>query len=1714
MSLEKRPYVGTWTLNNQQLVQHTPDALVYVNGDTSVPGCAKCNGKINLQKFITEVSVDGGTEPGSASATMSLSIPLHHTDSFARDAKFILRPGLEVHVYMRGYFPVKGLYANLAEAQSKSTLSASAETTQATAKPARSPKSKEPRKPDGSTYQRSDLGDPTKWTSSQKAEADTTLAMMQTMHQYLTQQGFDGVEIQIVPNGGVSDHGHVENSAHYSGKAVDPKIYYRNSRGERVEVPKSIQWGSVRKLQDTGYFPPGGVGMYLKANQRPNANPVWTGAVHFDSAGKRAWVWMGGNPLSGAEKRAWLKAMEYNIEDKPAPDRSVNTWKANLAGEYFDEPEVTKGFQSPQIDPNTGEPVTGIASPSLLEELGLSGQGIEDALAYPYYHVFHGVMTEVNHSYSGGVSSISINCASMLHFWQYHNMSTNASAFGARPTNSKNKMSLVGNNFTGMHPYAIMYSLHYDMAGAAGGIGYALSAKSNQSTVTQGNESLFSLNVRYWEQRFRKGTKLRMHGATGDLFSTMAAAWLSRKSSGALSGALRARYNSPKSFSGTKIGEEMALTGLFAGKNRRNAIDATKFADLSKPGAGKNAYKFQINILEMQAFVSNIGDWGQVNLFESTYESKLDIANKVCEITGFEFYQDVDGDFVFKPPMWNLDTSSSRVYRIEDIDIINIAFSEKEPQVTYMTVKGSHFKNIQGTGLENEWGVRGQYIDYRLVAQFGWRPGSYETNYFNDPKSMFFAAVNRMDVMNVGVSSASVTIPVRPELRPGYPVYIPFLDCFYYCNSFSHSHSTGGQCTTTLQLVGKRAKFYAPGETSSGRSGISAIKLGDTKLPERPLGVLGQDGKPRMSGFPNVVMALDPTAINPLFFVVGTDIENISDPRVVKYLLQTAVDQGIIYEEPIQAGDSRKSYSMRRTTVKPDASTDGESTEVRFFFDENDLQQDTVSGSNVNIMAAAVRYQKLLAASSKQDTETLTSQAQTQGQINNIYAQIAEIRRNPEYATESSQGAALIRQVEALQQKALNLTKSLEQSVVVSQAAKTALEDSWRDPKTGGGVSVLLQVLEQTSEAYRSSANFQGREDLSSTINLLDMLSDKKATFSNGQQPGQYRYYSASHPDVKDQGPPSIQYDGSKKVIVDGPPASILPREEGQQPPTVSMYHKYPTAPYAGAAIPEAELRPGVPQAGIRILTGNPKKPRGEVLATSEITEIGFTVQDVSVVKNVTSASTRSLVSGVGRVAERSIAHLLEVASASPSDTIQSVYERSWASLKSKGQAGLDAMVSAAESSSPPVDLVVSGSFFDFPSIISVGRSQVDSSKSLDHYKFQGSDGTVELGQSISNKPIAVFLQALTRALSRVFRLQVQQLLREADRLLSESPKDTREAVISAFNTGLAIGTPSRSTSKGLITKVLSKSEQTYSPVFPVSDSKGYNVVGSYRYGRGVDIDPNGVFDQLHKHDIFSLLDKDLVDQILRTFVQGDWHKIKVPAMKEVPLGNGKKKVVPITEAPKSAADAAKYLNEEALRQLRAANLSDKQILDFSPALQKGTAPNQLDFSLANYFADTKLDGLQKVPVINAAYSLADLNFQQAGHVCDCKAAEANVLISAFGQEQFVSLAQAGNPAHEGLGSDPSDAATRWVATQSGLAAAQWETQQQALRGQVLDASGSHVVSRTAEAFGIDTPGQERDSLFDRGDDQVERARLRVLQEKSRADAQIHNLSDDSGEVS
>lgn len=849
-NVENRPYAGNWRLNQTQVVKVTPDLLVYINGDLTIPGCPSCNGRINVQEFVTAASIDAGVDPTSHSASITLSLPKVQGEQAFVDGKNILRPGLEVHIFMRGYFPVQGQFQHLTD---------------------------------------------------QQGDADD--------------------------------------------------------------------------------------------------------------------------------------------EDQLAFD------------------------------------LTKYAS-------------------FPYYPVFHGVVTQSVYEYSDGFYTGSLSCASLLHFWQYQNITSNAAFFGARPRNSPGKSSLFGHNFNNMHPYGIIYTLYRDTAGAAMAVEFALDEQSNIDAVTSdGSQQLFDQVALYWEQRFKTRVfSLRMYGVNGQLFNAAQQAFLSSASNRDLEKLLSNNiYSDPETtrsesdpFSSRfSVAKALGLAG--------GGLDLTYAPFINQDGEPAN-----LSILDMFAFNQDIAEVGTVQLFETTYQTKMEVAQQVQEVTGFELYQDVDGDLVFKPPFYNLDTSTNRFYRLEDIDIISMNCTEKEPEATYISVRGSWFKGLTGvvpnTGAT---GKRGLYIDYKLVAQFGWRPASLEVSYTTDPRILFYVGMARLDRLNVDVNSATATIPYRPELRPGYPVYVPFLDCYYYLQSFSHSFAFGAQCTTSLNLTCRRAKFNPPaefGEIPEGKSAIDLVRLDRPDFPRRRIEGYNKEGIPRNFGFPNVVLALDPAKANPQFFPVGAGLDFITSEERVEGLFQY-LREDIAAQTP-QIFEVAQQYADDDGRVLASVPTEEVTYLLRLGngetipFNLEDLKQDFGDLQSIR--------------QSIQDTENALRSKQNEVQ--------ALIQKENTLQDRGSNRAAA-------EQELLRLTGQLQNERERLQA-EIGDEGSANQNKLVAVVTALQKF--RGSPARRKIDGLPG-SDVKATY--FDTLLNLKSQYMLDDLPGRYRYYSCSHPDPAQQGQPVVLFD-------------------------------------------------------------------------------------------------------------------------------------------------------------------------------------------------------------------------------------------------------------------------------------------------------------------------------------------------------------------------------------------------------------------------------------------------------------------------------------------------------------------------------------------------------------------------------------------------------------
>lgn len=439
-----------------------------------------------------------------------------------------------------------------------------------------------------------------------------------------------------------------------------------------------------------------------------------------------------------------------------------------------------------------------LLTPMMEVEIFAKGYFLVEGLPQ-YYPIFWGLITEISESYSNGEHTFTVNCADILKWWEVCLMNVNpAFTQGGGQLES----SLFGNVLFGSNPYDMIWSLAQqafgDVVVGTGG----LMAFYKEASATQAQAFKNTLNdiMIYWQQRFTKiRSNLMLYGTAGT----------------AVRGdVLQAAYS--KGGAGKH----------FASQNVRQA------------NGGDNASQMVFDPTDpnVTAFRTQFSQAGQVNFWQAEFQSKLEIANLCKEAIGYEFYMDSTGDIVFKPPFYNLDILENKpVSWIQDIDIISWDLSESESEVvTQVQIKGSFGGNIDyGFGEEATPGT--SVTDYHLLRKYGWRPRSIDSTFLGSPLLMFYTGLDMIDRFNAKRWSGSLSIPLRPEVRMGFPIYLAPKDQIWYVQGVSHSIPFGGEATTNLSLTAKRGKFLAP-------KGIGAINM--TSYGGGGGGIPAEAGKP------------------------------------------------------------------------------------------------------------------------------------------------------------------------------------------------------------------------------------------------------------------------------------------------------------------------------------------------------------------------------------------------------------------------------------------------------------------------------------------------------------------------------------------------------------------------------------------------------------------------------------------------------------------------------------------------------------------------------------------------------------------------------------------------------------------------------------------------------------------------------------------------------
>ena len=222
---------------------------------------------------------------------------------------------------------------------------------------------------------------------------------------------------------------------------------------------------------------------------------------------------------------------------------------------------------------------------------------------------------------------------------------------------------------------------------------------------------------------------------------------------------------------------------------------------------------------------------GSIELLQSQITSRLARIQAMVECIGWEGYQDLDGSVVIKPPLYNLDcTLTDRdgpnpfvINLPEVIGTESEVEDESQVRLTRSTVHGLLGSTPVIENCDNLV-PHTTFFDPGLIRQFGIRsePSKQVRFLANNANALYAYAVSEMTKINKRWRTYTVTIPMRPELRVGFPIYIPHLDIYAYLENISWNYQRGGTCTMTLsgtnvryrELFAKEKTTHVPGEAA------------------------------------------------------------------------------------------------------------------------------------------------------------------------------------------------------------------------------------------------------------------------------------------------------------------------------------------------------------------------------------------------------------------------------------------------------------------------------------------------------------------------------------------------------------------------------------------------------------------------------------------------------------------------------------------------------------------------------------------------------------------------------------------------------------------------------------------------------------------------------------------------------------------------------------
>ena len=441
-----------------------------------------------------------------------------------------------------------------------------------------------------------------------------------------------------------------------------------------------------------------------------------------------------------------------------------------------------------------------------------------------YYRVFKGLITNVSHSDTGTSVQISVSCLGMLHFLDLMYVDLGPASL----TNSPLGPTAYNTNQYAMNPYQILADTFLRAVTPEG-----FQLASIQQDNIQNNTS-------DWADAVRAGYINRWQIVLTNIMRDVRILGYTVQDAAGLTTAGGEGYD-PSIYHETFTKESEDAVGQMAFNMRSAQNSRVPQKSLVDQKMDANFY---VDIMRKYLPDYSIGN---IQLVGGKIVSRTERLRTVVNLIGYEGYQDLDGAIIFKPPFYNLDVNNDNLGTLPNLSgsatsgtsgalsaasyirsnanpfVVYLSEIENETEtedegnvrVTRMQIQPDWLSNFHFGSASNILPVA-DHIDIPKLAKFGLREQPpRQLSYLGEADKiwMYAYAVSELNRANRGYRTYSFTIPIRPELRLGFPMYIPHRDMYGYINSINITYQQGGTATMHIALDTLRKRLLVPGYT-------------------------------------------------------------------------------------------------------------------------------------------------------------------------------------------------------------------------------------------------------------------------------------------------------------------------------------------------------------------------------------------------------------------------------------------------------------------------------------------------------------------------------------------------------------------------------------------------------------------------------------------------------------------------------------------------------------------------------------------------------------------------------------------------------------------------------------------------------------------------------------------------------------------------------------